>query len=91
MELNVHCTLYLTVSSSRQNTSRKRTKLDYKCKKVMPKDNQDLIDVSPDNDRKVHCNLLVKSALLFDNFTRDSDVKLYTGFSDSSTFRLIFE
>ena len=57
----------------------------------MPKDNQDLIDVSPDNDRKVHCNLLVKSALLSDHFTKDSDVKLCTGFSDSSTFRLVFE
>ena len=57
----------------------------------MPKDNQDPIDVSPDNDKKVPCNLMVKSALLFDHFTRDSAMKLYTGFSDSSTFRLVFD
>ena len=52
---------------------------------------QDAIDVSPDNDKEVQCNLLVKSALLFEQFTRDSDVKLYTGFSDSSTFTLVFD
>ena len=54
----------------------------------MSEDIQDAIDISPDNDKQVQCNLLVKSAPLFDHFTRDSDVKLCTGFSDSSTFRL---
>ena len=44
-------TMYLTVSSSRQSTLRKRRKLDYKCKQVMPEDSQDQIDVSPDNDK----------------------------------------
>ena len=84
-------TMYLAVSSSRQSTPRKRRKLDYKCKQDIPEDNQDQIDVSPDNHKKVQCNLLVKSALLFEPFTRDSDVKLYTGFSDTSTLRLIFD
>ena len=57
----------------------------------MPEDNQDQSDTSPDNDKNVQCNLLVKSALLYNHFTRDSDVKMYTGFSDSSTFRLTFD
>ena len=57
----------------------------------MSEDIQDAIDISPDNDKQVQCNLLVKSAPLFDHFTRDSDVKLCAGFSDSSTFRLFFD
>ena len=57
----------------------------------MPDDIQDEIDVSNDNDKEVQCNLLVKSAPLFDNFTRDSDLKFYIGFSDSLTFRLVFD
>ena len=57
----------------------------------MPEGSQDQIDISPDNDKNVQCNLLVKLALLFDHFTRDSEVKLHTGFSDSSTFRLVFD
>ena len=84
-------TMYLTVSSSRQSTPRKRRKLDYKCKQGIPGDNQDPIDVFPDNDKIVQCNLQVKSALLFDYFTRNSDVKLNTGFSETSTFRLVFD
>ena len=84
-------TMYLTVSSSRQTRPRKRRKLDYKGKQDIPGDNQDPIDVFPDNDKIVQCNLQVKSALLFDYFTRNSDVKLYTGFSDTSTFRLVFD
>ena len=84
-------TMYLTVGSSRQSKPRKRRKLDYKCKQDMPEDNQDPTDVSPDNDKKVQRNLLVKSVPLFDRFTRDSDVKLYTGFSYASTFRLVFD
>ena len=83
--------MYLAVSSSRQSAPRTRTKLDYKWKQVMPEDIQDANDVSPGNDKEVQCNLLVKSALLFDHFTRDSDLKLYTGFSDSSTFRFAFD
>ena len=57
----------------------------------MAEDFQDAIDVSPDNGKDVQCNLLVKSALLFEHFTRDSDVKLHTDFSDSSTFTLVFD
>ena len=79
-------TRYLIVSSIR-----KRRKLDCICKQVMAENFQDAIDVSPDNDKEVQCNLLVKSALLFEQFTRDSDVKLHTGFSDSSTFTLVFD
>ena len=56
----------------------------------MPEDNQDSIDVYPDNDKIVQSNLLLNLPL-FDHFTRDSDVKLYTGFSDTSTFRLVFD
>ena len=82
--------MYLTVSSSRQSTPRKRRKLDYKCNQDMPEDNQDSIDVYPDNDKIVQSNLLLNLPL-FDHFTRDSDVKLYTGFSDTSTFRLVFD
>ena len=76
-------------SSSHQSMPHKTRKLDYKCKHLLSEDNQDPIDVSPGNDKKVQCNLLVKSALLFYHFTRDSDVKLYTGCSGSSTFRLV--
>ena len=83
--------MYLTVSSNCQSTPSKSRKLDYKCKQVMPDDIQDEIDVSNDNDKEVQCNLLVKSAPLFDNFTRDSDLKFYIGFSDSLTFRLVFD
>ena len=54
-------TRYLIVSSIRQSTPRKRRKLDYICKQVMAEDIQDAIDVSPDNDKEVQCNLLVKS------------------------------
>ena len=57
----------------------------------MPEDIQDANDASLGNDNEVQCNLLVKCALLFDHFTRDSDLKLYTSFSDSSTFRLAFD
>ena len=56
----------------------------------MPEDNQDSIDVYPDNDKIVQSNLLLNLPL-FDHFTRDSDVKLYTGFLDTSTFRLVFD
>ena len=83
-------TIYLIVSSSRQSTPLKRGKLDYKCKQGMTEDSQDPIDVSPDNNKIIQCILLVKSALLFDHFARDSDVKLYTDFSDTSALRLFF-
>ena len=84
-------TMYLTVSSSHQSTPCKRRKLEYKCKQDMAEDNHDPTDVSSDNDKIVRCNLQVKSALLFDHFTRDSDANLYTGFWDTSTFRLAFD
>ena len=57
----------------------------------MPEDIQDAIEVSPDNDKwkvliiywfNLPCYLMILP---------DSDVKLYTGFSDSSTFRLVFD
>ena len=84
-------TLYLTVIGCCQSIPLKRRKLDYKCKEVMPEDNQNPIVVSSDNDKKVQCNLLLKSGLLFDHFTRDSDKKLHAGFPDSSKVRLAFD
>ena len=33
--------MYLTVSSSRQSTPRKKRKMDYKCKQDITEDNQD--------------------------------------------------
>ena len=61
-QTNILCdipTMYLTVCSSCQSTPCRRRKLDYKCKQVMPEDIQDAIEVSPDNDKEVLCNLLV--------------------------------
>ena len=36
----------------------------------MPEDNQNPINVSSDNDKKAQCNLLGKSTLLCDHFTK---------------------
>ena len=84
-------TIFMSVRSNEKPSPNKRRKITYPKKLEFSESDQDCGESSSNNDKETQCSIHLRSAMLFADLTKNTDVNFFTGLKDSATFSLIFE
>ena len=84
-------TLYMSVHSASKPSPRKRLRRQNRMADVFQPSSSEDIESNTTANEAVQCSDPMISAMIFADLTRDHDVTFFTGLSNSSNFKLVFE